>query len=234
MPFHRVDKSELFGTKKEYQGRAVLQSPDFVYLEFYELVDGQPKKAADQIIVCDGKSVYQFEGLPRRIWIYPLDNDPRKKAMSQGPLPFLFDMTVAKAKQRYMMQYLGEDATSHAIQIIPKLPMDREEFVQAWVLLDRETFLPTKIKLWSPDGKENKTFTFKPTATSKNPKINPAWFDGPLWVTKHTSQKNAGWKVFENARPEDALKESAAANPAPPARPVGARPAAKGAGVRQR
>lgn len=230
--YTRTDVSQLFDTKTVYHGEAKLKSPDFVYLDFYEVVDGKAKPTFSERIVCDGKNVYQFIGPDKRIWVFPLDKDAQVKALNQGPLPFLFNMSVAKAKARYDMRFVSETKDYYVILITPKLAIDAEEYSQALVKLHKlETgrFLPEAIRLWSPEGKDTRTFNFGQDALKENEPISNNWFDGPKMVNELSQVKNPKnpqdrWIVVVNPGPD--RKPQAAPG-------VGAKPAAKGAAPRR-
>ena len=222
----RVDNDTMFNVSKKYEGQAMLHKPDLVFLDFYEVATGKPN-TLDERIVCDGKSVYQFKGATKQIWVYPLPKNQQEKALNQGALPFLFDMTVEKAKNRYQMIYRGENETSFIIQIIPLLEIDRAEYGLAMVQLSKDRLLPMAIKLTSPNGKETKLFTFLPDQTIANGPLKPAFFDGAAMTASLAKDK---WKVIINpdaeGRPQ--VQPGPAQGPAVGARPaprVGNRPA---------
>ena len=233
--YTRTDFSPLFGSTTEFQGKAKLKSPDLVYLDFYEVVDGKTKGAFSERIVCDGKDVYQFLGPPKRIFIYPLDKDAQVKALNQGPLPFLFNMSVAKAKARYDMVFVSESKDYYVIKIIPKLAIDREEYSQALVKLrktENGRFLPEAIRLWSPEGKDTKTFSFGKGSLTENGPIPNGWYDGPTMVNEVSALRNPKdpkdrWVVVKNPGP-DGKPQGLEGKPQGQAN-VGTAPAAKGA-----
>lgn len=229
--YTRFDKDPVFDVTKRFEGDAKLRKPDFVYLDFFEVVKDKPR-TFDERIVCDGKKVYQFRGGTKQVFIYPLPKNQEDKALNQGALPFLFGMSAAKAKSRYEMTFRGETATAYFIQIVPLLPIDREEYVQAYVKLGKDTLLPEAIQLLSPNLKETKTFTFAPGALVSGSTIPDSWFDG---VGMTATLAKSGWKVIENPG-ADGLPRPAPAVGARPAPGNGGRPATKGqaAGVRQR
>lgn len=226
--YTRTDFSKTFGATTQFQGKARLKSPDFVYLDFYEVIDGKPTGVFSERIVCDGKNVYQFLGPPKRIFVYPQEKDARIKSLNQGPLPFLFNMSVAKAKARYDMVFVEERKDSYVIKIIPKLAIDREEYSQALVKLrklENGRFLPEAIRLWSPDGNDTKTFAFGKDSLKENAPIADSWYDGMTMVKELTALRNPKddkdrWIVIMNPGPDGK-----------PQRPdgVGAKPAPKAA-----
>ncbi len=199
--YTRYDNDPVFNVNKKFEGRALLMRPDFVYLDFFEIVEGKPR-AFDERIVCDGKDVYQFRGSTKQIFIYPLPKDQQDKALNQGALPFLFDMSVKKAKERYQMYFKSEDDKSYIIQIIPLLAIDREEYSQAMLQLSKDKLLPMALKLTSPNNKETKRFAFGPA--TRIGEVEPAdpkkWFNG-AGMTADLAK--SGWKVVRNPQSAD-------------------------------
>lgn len=227
--YTRTDFSKLFGATTQFQGKARLKSPDFVYLDFYEVVDGKPNGVFSERIVCDSKNVYQFLGPPKRIFVYPQEKDAKIKSLNQGPLPFLFDMSVAKAKARYEMVFEEERKDYYLIKIIPKLAIDREEYSQALVKLrklENGRFVPEAIRLWDPQGNDTKTFAFGKESLKENAAIANSWYDGPTMVKELSALKNPKdpkdrWIVVVNPGPGSKPQgpDGVGAKPAPKAAP---------------
>ncbi len=227
--YTRTDFSKDFGATTQFQGKARLKSPDFVYLDFYEVIDGKPTGVFSERIVCDGRNVYQFLGPPKRIFVYPQEKDAQIKSLNQGPLPFLFNMSVAKAKARYDMVLEEERKDSYLIKIIPKLAIDREEYSQALVKLrklENGRFQPEAIRTWTPDGRDTKTFAFGKDSLKENAPIAPSWYDGMTMVKELTALRNAKdpadrWVVIvnpgSNGKPQG--PDGVGAKPAPKAAP---------------
>ena len=59
-------------------------------------------------IICTGKEVWQYRSDTQQIFIFPLGKDEQKKAIEEGPLPFLFNMQADDARQRYQMTLISE------------------------------------------------------------------------------------------------------------------------------
>ncbi len=220
--FTRTDKSDAWPTPKKFEGQALLQSPNLACLDFQEVTKDHPKGTFHERIICSTDSkVYQFLGPTKQVFVYPLAREERRRALEEGPLPFLFNMKVDEAKRRYHMDLVQErpaangKAGAYVIRIIPIQAIDREEFSQALVLLNQETFLPDALQLYSPSGKDTKTFVFKKVV--RNATLLPSNFDGAGMAAKFRAQ---GYKVVENpdasGRPQGTMTEtSPGARPAP-------------------
>lgn len=203
--FERIDKSIKWGSKVS-QGTAILKSPDLACLEFKRAVpdaQGKPKlklnangqkvieveKEPFQRIVCTGKEVIQYEYDEKAMYIYPLDKEARQKALQQGPLPFLFNMKAADAKERYGMTLVPDDKApnEYRIHVVPKQQIDMKDFKTAEVWLSKETFLPSRLVLMPIGDNELQEFRF--THIAPNASIPDGFF--AFTVIK-------GWKVERN------------------------------------
>ncbi len=226
--FERIDRSLKWGDQV-YQGQAILKSPDLACLEFKKAIAddaGKPvyktndkgqkvldvEKEPFQRIVCTGKEVLQYEFDEKAIYVYPLDKEARQKALQQGPLPFLFNMKAADAKQRYGMTLLDQTKDEYTIAIVPREEIDKQSFVRAFVRLNKSNFLPNRLVLMPVGEKEKQEFRF--TMIAPNKAVPEGYF--------HPSIDLVGWKVNRN---EDGGKAPAAGQTgAPVGRPVQATP----------
>jgi TIGR03009 family protein len=165
----RVDSSPAWGEER-YLGRAILKSPNRAWLDFQKIVRnaaGKDVPVPHERIVCTGKEVWQYRSDTHQIFIYTLDRQNQKRALEEGPLPFLFNMKAADAEARYDMTLVTENDAFYVISVVPRLQIDRESFLKAFIKLNKKTFLPDRIYLVSPDGKSTKDFTLtgvKPNA----------------------------------------------------------------------
>jgi TIGR03009 family protein len=213
--FTRYDDLVVANDKRSFIGQAELKSPDLAYLNLQELDvknKNQPEPMTERI-VCTGKEVWQYDNESKQIFIFPLAKDERKRAIEEGPLPFLFNFKVDEAKQRYRFQLLDSAPPAegkpgvYILEITPLLPIDIQEFKTAWILLNRERFLPEAIKLWSPNGRDTRLYKFP--NIQANVAIDPARFN---------PQPMAGFKVVRNpgaATPPRGAQPAVGAAPAP-------------------
>lgn len=197
--FTRVDTSAVWNDKITYVGRAALKSPNRAFLQFEKVVSGkkqgETKNELFEVIMCNGDKVYQFLYERKQVFVYPLDARERQRALQEGPLPFLFDMKSEEAKKRYEFTLLGENEAKCLIQIIPRQNIDREAFSAAFIWLDKQTFMPTRLQLNDPNnGKDKKEFTF--TKLKTNVEIAEGLFSGEE-LSRRVIAKN-GWKRIDN------------------------------------
>lgn len=218
--FTRTDRSPAWPDAKVFEGKALLRKPNLACLEFKERVAGQENPVFNQRIVCSGEKVYQFLGPTKQVFVYPLAADERRRAIEEGPLPFLFNMRVDRALERYSWKLLQErratatKAAVYIVEIVPRQAIDLEEFSRALVMLNQETFLPEALQLFAPNGKDTKTFIFEQVERNgeKNPAGNLAYYDGEKMARKF---QDYGYKVIVNPDATDQPRRVGQAPPAP-------------------
>jgi len=202
---YRVVDAPGWGDPDYYEGRALFKSPNLAFIDFRKikvenkqpLHDPQKKSAwlsaPNERIVCTGNEVWQYDCDTQQIFIYPLEKDEQKKAIEEGPLPFLFNMRADDAKRRYQMTLMSEDDKGYGISIKPKLKEDLDSFSFAFVRLDRDLLLPLRIVLISPDGKS--TSDYQLSQMVRNGAINEKNFEGRVL--------GKPWKVVRNPAGDD-------------------------------
>ena len=202
----RIDDTPAWGDKEFYEGRALFQSPNLALIDFNKVKQDENKRPVKDAkgnfvstpyerIVCTGAEVWQYRSDSQQIFIFPLQKDQQKKAIEEGPLPFLFNMHAEDAKRRYEMSLMTIDqkTKTYGIRIKPKIKEDKDSFSLAFVNLDQKFLLPVRILMYSPDGKSYKDFRLGPTYPNKP--INARNFEGkPL---------GAPWKIVRNPVGED-------------------------------
>lgn len=209
--FLRVDKSKVWDEEIEYDGVAILRSPNLAVLEFSKIAapDPQTKKAQTiphERIICTGQEVYQYRYNEKKVYIFPMNKDDRQRALEEGPLPFLFNMKAAEVKRRYKMTLRAEDAKSFIIYIEPYQQVDRESFSKAFIQLNKSTYLPDRLLLYDTNGKDTKDFRFQQIVSPKT--VDVALFKG---------SRPKGWDVIYN--PQVDAQPSATRTPPPDAAP---------------
>lgn len=229
--FTRTDTSVELLKPRKFRGMALLHRPNKACLNFDEVsADGKSAKFHERI-VATGDEVYHFLGPSQQVFVYPLAQDQRRRALEEGPLPFMFNMRVDEAQRRFQMDLLQEvPATDKLpprslIRIIPKLAIDREEYLEARVVLNMETFLPMALVLTLPNGKDTKRFDF--ARMERNGAENPATrqnnYNGKLMAAEFQKR---GYKVIVNPDgAQDTAPATAGAQPAPRGPAPAGRPA---------
>jgi TIGR03009 family protein len=201
----RIDDAPAWGDKDYYEGRALFKSPNLAFIDFNRIkLDDKKKPMRDpqtkkwvstpyERIICTGDEVWQYSSDTQQIFVFPLEKDEQKKAVEEGPLPFLFNMRADDAKKRYQMTLMSEDEKSFGVSIKPKLKEDKESFSMTFLSLDRTYLLPVRILMLSPDGKSSKDFRLGPMFPNRA--VNDRNFQGkPL---------GPPWKLVRNPAGEE-------------------------------
>lgn len=102
--------------------------------------------------VCDGKSLFEFNAKTKQLIETQLPPDLQGKAITDGPLPFLFGAKADKLKKRYWIreQTPPAGAKEYWLEAYPKTRQDAANFQRVEVILDQK-FLPTALQLYPPN-----------------------------------------------------------------------------------
>ncbi len=215
----RTDNKAGFG-KDQFKGIAMLKSPNYAFLDFNHVDFADPKKPVVtpyERIVCTGTEVWQYDSPAEQIFIYTLDKNNRQRVLEEGPLPFLFNMKAAEAEARYEMALLKETEEHFVIGVKPRLDIDQGAFSQALLNLNKKNYyLPDRIMLVMPNGKDTKDFVL--TKVEPNKKILDANFKGVLvkkWKVVRNPQNDIAPAAPGAARPNAVGRQQPAPAPAP-------------------
>ncbi len=221
---YRVDKTPGWDEEIHYEGSAAFKNPQLAFLDFKkvktklvrdskdpkksrveDLIDPRTKTRVStpfERIVCTGPEVWHYRFDKTQIFIYPLDRDAQRKALDEGPLPFLFNMKAQNALERYQMSLQGENATVYFVVIKPRLKEDKENFSTAWVYLDRKFLLPVRIILFTPDGQSTRDFVL--SKIEANQGVSDETFRGIRYK---------GWSVERNPDGQQQVGQADQAGP---------------------
>jgi TIGR03009 family protein len=110
--------------------------------------------------ICDGERIWQIDDATKQIDIYPIPPGQQGANIMDGPLPFLFGMPPDKAKARYSLTLIKEDAGYADIVAKPKRPEDAANWSEAKIRLDTRLFIPQAVQLIAPAGNLETVYTF--------------------------------------------------------------------------
>jgi TIGR03009 family protein len=135
---------------------------------------GKPNEIAEKFI-CTGTHLYAFNPAQQEVKQYKMP-DPKPGSVAQdNVMGFMFGMRATDAKQRYDMKLAKEDQYYIYIDILPRLPADKADFLFARVVLNKDTFLPRQ--LWfQTSGSE---VTWDIPVIRAGVQVNRADFDAP-------------------------------------------------------
>lgn len=117
--------------------------------------------------VCDGESIYQFNTKDKKIVQTILPPEMRGKAISNGPLPFMFGAKAEEMKRRYWLYVTTpkDSKGEYWLLAYPKTREDAANFKMVEIILDEKDFLPKAIQIFGrnynpPKNQSRSVFTF--------------------------------------------------------------------------
>lgn len=123
--------------------------------------------------VCDGRSIFQYNFPSKKVVEYPLPPELQGKAISNGPLPFVFGNEAGRLKQRYFLRLITpRDRQGEVwLDVRPRFQRDAEDFQRAELILKGDSMVPTAIQLYLPGGKQRKVYILKNVVVNRRPMV---------------------------------------------------------------
>lgn len=181
--------------------------------------DGKPqfverKEVVDDHWVCDGKSLFQYDGRNKQIIQRQLPGGMQGQQIADGPLPFLFGAKRETMMQRYWIRVLPPQKPGRFyLEAIPKRREEAADYKAIHVVIDEKEFLPEALLLFDRAGGHT-TYEFQAREKNWNllpEKLNP-------WHQQFFAPKPPdGWKLVQEpfqADPAVAPPPTAASSPA--------------------
>ena len=188
--FIRWQYDAVFGNGKEPKtmDRGVIRytAPDKGLFK----IDGKDRK---EQWICDGRAIYEYNYKEKKITEHRLSPELQGKAISDGPLPFVFGTEAHKLKQRYFLKVsTPPDAQGEAwLLAYPRYQRDAAEFHRAEVILKTNGMLPFAIQLFEPGGKTHTTYQLS------NVVVNPRFrFLEGDWFHPSKPLFDLGWQTI--------------------------------------
>lgn len=219
--FTRLEFDDVFETKKESTGELKFEAPD----KGLYRIEGE----AGEHWVCDGLSVFEYDHTSRKIIERKLPPELQGKAITDGPLPFLFGAKADKLKARYWMRISPapnaqekqrrEDAGEIWLEAYPKHQQDAANFQKSQLILRQADMLPSAIQVFLPNG-TNRTVHIFSTAPSVN--------DNELWRRIKNGgdpfkvRPPLGWELVQAPAEPPPVQEQFAPTPQQALQPNGA------------
>ena len=154
--FQAPDRGEFQITKyREYTGQDPNGKPRYDETESEHL----------EHWLCDGTTIFEFDPRQKLLIERNLPPEWRGKAITNGPLPFLFGAKAKQLKERYWVREVRAARTDEIqLEIVPKTSKDAVNYNKVHIMLaaggQQADFLPNGMILFLPGG-EKKTFQFK-------------------------------------------------------------------------
>jgi TIGR03009 family protein len=102
--------------------------------------------------VCNGESIYQFDHTQRQLIERRLPPEMRGKAISDGPLPFVFGAKADTLKKRYWMRLITPPNVADQIWLesLPRFQADAANFSKVELILQARDLMPFAIQIYKP------------------------------------------------------------------------------------
>ncbi len=128
--------------------------------------------------ICDGKQILGIDDEENFISVTPIPTEAQGENIMDGPLPFLFGMPPEKAKKRYKMKLMSTTEKYHRLYVLPRMKKDAVNWKEAFVYLDRRTYLPSGVMLTDQTGTTETVYAFKEIKVNKKRGLIGKWFKG--------------------------------------------------------
>jgi len=149
--------------------------------------------------LCDGQSTFEFNYLQKQVIERTLPPEMQGKAISEGPLPFLFGAKADRLKQRYFMRLVTPPTVQgqYWLEAFPRFQSDASNFYKAQLILTSKDLMPGAVQITEPDGKTNTVYVLTEIT------VNGLWANiGPDFAKPKVP---LGWKRVVN--PEQAAAQ---------------------------
>ena len=164
--FGRWEVDPTFGPKEndyllaKAEGTIKYMSPDRGEYRVDKVIRWDPQKNAYindenslERWMCDGQAIYEWDRKNKQLKVRPLPPELQGKAISEGPLPFVFGAKADELKRRYWFRDVTPTADIRKkiwLEAHPKYQKDAANFQRATVILNEETFLPEALQIYPP------------------------------------------------------------------------------------
>jgi TIGR03009 family protein len=191
----RTATDTVFKKEKKFTGPLLLMKPNYAILRLE--FAGDPTKQDYEAYLCDGKSLYRYEGLAKTVTEFKMTNTAANPnaGTDNFMLDFLSGMKAKDAKDRYDLTLVKEDANYVYLNIMPKLGRDKQDFkMMSMALFGPRTqypYLPCKVIKLNPND-DTETWDFS------RPQINLQGIDESVF--KYVQVQ--GFRVVQAAPPQ--------------------------------
>ncbi|MFM8816810.1 MAG: TIGR03009 domain-containing protein, partial [Phycisphaerales bacterium] len=112
--------------------------------------------------VCNGTSIYEFRHGDRQLRETRLPPELRGKAISEGPLPFVFGAKADTLKKRYWMRIITPPDVRDQIwlEALPRYQADAANFSKVELILQVRDLMPFAIQISKPGGQDRDVYQF--------------------------------------------------------------------------
>ena len=164
--------------------------------------------------VSTGDAIYEYDWKQKQVIKRPIPPEMRGRAISDGPLPFLFGAEAEKLKRRYFLRVVTPQEFAETeiwVDAFPRFRGDAANFKRSILRLKRDSFEPFALRLYDPAGgyssyefrniKVNDSLLDKIRDTFKPPLVPFGW---RLVVEDHSAAPQAAPQPTANRLPGSA------------------------------
>ena len=114
--------------------------------------------------VCNGTSIYEFRHSERQLRETRLPPEMQGKAISDGPLPFVFGAKADTLRKRYFMRIITPPGVTDQIWLesSPRYQADAANFAKVELILQARELMPFAIQVFKPGGQDRDVYQFDP------------------------------------------------------------------------
>lgn len=127
----------------------------------------EPERAEHWI--CDGKSIFEYNTIKKQVIERRLPPELQGKAISDGPLPFLFGAKAESLKQRYVIRITtppNMQGQQTWLEAFPRFRANAADFRRAELILTNQDMTPFALQLEEPNGKKRTSYRFYEIVTN--------------------------------------------------------------------
>lgn len=114
--------------------------------------------------VCNGASIYEFRHTERQLRETRLPPEMQGKAISDGPLPFVFGAKADTLRKRYAMRLVTPPGVTDQIWLesLPRMQADAANFSKVELILQARDLMPFAMQIYKPGGQDRDVYQFDP------------------------------------------------------------------------
>ena len=208
----RLEYDSTFGgpnqLKTESYGEVKYAAPDkglfnikqmFVYTQDPKTNQWQRTETdPEEYWTCDGKSTFQVDRKQKLVIETPIAPEMQGKAISDGPLPFVFGAKAEALKNRYYMRIITPPNVTDQIwlEAFPRWQKDAANFAWVELILTKSNKLPYAIQVYSPgeDPNDNHNKLSRTMIRLDKPSVNSTLSTVANWLSNFARPAPMGYK----------------------------------------
>lgn len=203
--FQRFEYQPQFSTNKNKphsisEGVIHFRSPDKAEFQVIRRTTNGQVETGDHIEhwICDGSTIYDYDSRQKLLREQKLPPEWQGKAITNGPLPFLFGANAAKIKARYWVREVDAQRPGEIwLEIHPKTREDASNYRLLLVMLSwqhqQDDFLPNGMRVYRL-GNTYENYSFTKRAINARQRLFENWVGG-----RFRPSVPPGWKrVVDN------------------------------------